>query len=87
MSSSNDAVPNNIEILMQKINAKTNADKLSKCTIDLRDARIDPCEDSSVIAELFVITLNYKNKNDDVAVDVGVERRLTPTIIPTAAGS
>ncbi|CAF2875477.1 unnamed protein product, partial [Rotaria sp. Silwood2] len=65
MSSSNDAATNSFEIFQQKLDAQTNADKLAKCTIDLRNTRIDPCEDSSTIPELFVITLIYKNKNYD----------------------
>ncbi len=62
MTSSKGAV-NNFE---QALNPQTNMDKLAKYIIDLRDAHIDPCEDlSTVIPQLFVITLIHKNKNYD----------------------
>lgn len=63
MASVNDGVTNNTENLKQKLNAKTNMDKLAKCQIDLRDAEIDPCENLSVIPQLFIITLIHNNKN------------------------
>jgi len=65
MASLNNAITDKIENFQQSINAQTNMDKLEKCTIDLRDVRTDPCEDSSAIPKLFIITLIYNNKNYD----------------------
>jgi len=65
MSSSNDAITNHIENFRQALNAQTNADRLVKCSIDLRNTRIDPCEGSSAVLPIFVITLIHNNKNYD----------------------
>jgi hypothetical protein len=49
----------------EELNARTNADKLAKCKIDLRDSRIDRCQGPSAVPELFVITIIYNNENYD----------------------
>ncbi len=65
MSSSNDATSNNIQNFKQALTAQTNADRLAKCSIDLRNTRIDPCEGSSAVLPIFVITLIHNNKTYD----------------------
>lgn len=63
MASINDAVTVKIENLNRLVNAQTNMDKLAQCEIDLRTAKIDPCEDTVVIPQLFVVTLINNNEN------------------------
>jgi len=65
MASLNEEITANAENFQRTFNAQTNMDRLAKCTIDLRDARIDPCEDLSAISQLFIITLIHNNKNYD----------------------
>jgi virulence-associated protein VapD len=66
MASLNDEVTNNVENSQQAMNTQTNMDKLAKCTIDLRDVRIDFSEDLSALPAFFVIILSYNQKNYDV---------------------
>jgi hypothetical protein len=65
MSPSNDAITNHIENFRQVLNAQTNSDKLGKCSIDLQNTRIDPCEGSLAVLPIFAITLIHNNKNYD----------------------
>ncbi|CAF3433946.1 unnamed protein product [Rotaria socialis] len=69
MCSSSDTLTTKIEDFHKQLDAQTNKAKLAKCTIDLRDVRIDHCEDPLVIPELFVITLIHKNKNYDAYIN------------------
>ena len=65
MASSNVTFTTNTKSIQQILDDQTIVDKLTKCTIDLRHERIDPCEDLTTIPELFVITLFHQNKTYD----------------------
>ncbi|UJR32898.1 hypothetical protein I4U23_020359 [Adineta vaga] len=69
MSLTNDSIDDLIKRYQKAIDAQTHMDKLSKCTMDLRNAHIDPCEDLSTIPRLFIITLIFNNKDYDIYVN------------------
>ncbi|CAF1527499.1 unnamed protein product, partial [Adineta steineri] len=47
-------------------------DKLTKCAMDMRNTRIDPCESTSDIPPIFVIILVHNNQNYDAYVNTRV---------------
>ncbi|CAF1163954.1 unnamed protein product [Adineta ricciae] len=49
--------------------AGTNLDELSKCTINLVDEHVDPCENPSAVPQSFVIVLVHSNKEYDVCLN------------------
>jgi tRNA-binding EMAP/Myf-like protein len=59
------AFDDKVGCFQQELKDHTDADKLAKCEIDLREARLDPCECPAAVPPLFVITLIYNNNNYD----------------------
>ncbi|CAF1389567.1 unnamed protein product [Adineta steineri] len=72
MSSTNDYTTATGLTLQQVLDAQTDMDKLTKCAMDMRNTRIDPCESTSDIPPIFVISLIHNNQNYDAYVNARV---------------